>query len=87
MLKKDNNYLHAVILVDIKPGELPGRSGALQAALNLEIGTDTISRLDVRIEGLNGQLPNLDFVNTAVRLCKREGITPTLQKRVSVVVI
>jgi Gaa1-like, GPI transamidase component len=64
-------------------GDLLGRSGAIQAALNLELGTETISRFDLRIEGLNGQLPNLDFVNTAVRLCKREGITPTLQKRVS----
>jgi glycosylphosphatidylinositol transamidase len=75
--------VYGCLSADILPGELPGRSGAIQAALNLEIGTDRVSRLDIRIEGLNGQLPNLDFVNTAVRLCKREGIIPTLQKRVS----
>jgi GPI-anchor transamidase subunit GAA1 len=76
-------YFLLYLFIDIMPAELPGRSGAIQAALNLEIGTDRVSRLDIRIEGLNGQLPNLDFVNTAVRLCRREGITPTLQKRVS----
>lgn len=65
----------------ISAGHLPGRSGAIQAAINLEIGTDVVSRMDVRIEGLNGQLPNLDLVNTVMRLCRRESITPTLHRR------
>lgn len=65
----------------ILPGELQGRSGSIQAAINLEIGTDLINRMDIRIEGLNGQLPNLDLVNTVIRLCRREGLPPTLHKR------
>jgi len=65
----------------IVPDELLGKSGSIQAALNLEIGTDKLSHVDVRIEGLNGQLPNLDLVNTVIRLCKREGVPPTLHKR------
>jgi len=65
----------------IVPGELSGKSGSIQAALNLEIGTDKISHVDLNIEGLNGQLPNLDLVNTVTRLCKREGVIPTLHKR------
>lgn len=65
----------------IAAGELQGRSGSIQAAINLEIGTDLINRMDVRIEGLNGQLPNLDLVNTVIRLCRREGLLPTLHKR------
>lgn len=65
----------------IVPGELLGKSGSIQAALNLEIGTDKISHVDLNIEGLNGQLPNLDLVNTVSRLCRRESVTPTLHKR------
>ena len=72
---------------DIIPGELPGRSGAIQAAINLELGTDQISRVNVKLEGLNGQLPNLDLVNTVVRLCKKENIPTTLQKRVSLCIL
>lgn len=63
------------------PDELLGKSGSIQAALNLEIGTEKISHVDLHIEGLNGQLPNLDLVNTVTRLCKREGVIPTLHKR------
>jgi len=65
----------------IVPGELSGKSGSVQAALNLEIGTDKISHVDLNIEGLNGQLPNLDLVNTVIQLCKREAVIPTLHKR------
>jgi len=65
----------------IVPGELLGKSGSIQAALNLEIGRDKISHVDLNIEGLNGQLPNLDLVNTVIRLCKRESVVPMLQKR------
>jgi len=65
----------------IVPGELLGKSGSIQAALNLDIGRDHISHVDLNIEGLNGQLPNLDLVNTVTRLCKREGVIPTLHKR------
>jgi len=65
----------------IIPGELLGKSGSIQAALNLEIGSEKISHVDLRIEGLNGQLPNLDLVNTVTRLCKREAVIPTLHKR------
>jgi len=65
----------------IVPDELLSKSGSIQAALNLEIATDKISHVGLNIEGLNGQLPNLDLVNTVTRLCKREAITPTLHKR------
>ncbi len=70
---------------DILAGELEGRSGVIQAAINLELSTDSISRFNVKMEGLNGQLPNLDLINTVARLCKRENIPVTLQKRVCIV--
>ena len=69
---------------DIEAGELHGRSGSIQAAVNLEIAHDSISKFNVKLEGLNGQLPNLDLVNTVVRLCQREKIVPSLHKRVGV---
>jgi len=65
----------------IVPGELLGKSGSIQAAVNLELGSDKVSHVDLNIEGLNGQLPNLDFVNTVSRLCRREGAIPTLHQR------
>ncbi|OWF36351.1 Glycosylphosphatidylinositol anchor attachment 1 protein [Mizuhopecten yessoensis] len=65
----------------IQPGELMGRSGQIQAALNLEIPAGNIQNFNVKIEGLNGQLPNLDFFNLVVRLCKREGVDVTLHKQ------
>lgn len=65
----------------IQPGELMGRSGQIQAALNLEIPHGNIQKYNIKIEGLNGQLPNLDFFNLVVRLCKREGVEATLHKQ------
>lgn len=58
-------------------GFLPTRSGQIQGALNLEIHGQELSRLEIKIEGLNGQLPNLDLFNVAVELATRESITAT----------
>uniref|UniRef100_A0A0L8HK50 Glycosylphosphatidylinositol anchor attachment 1 protein n=1 Tax=Octopus bimaculoides TaxID=37653 RepID=A0A0L8HK50_OCTBM len=55
------------------PGTLWGRSGSIQAALNLEIPLEKVAYYNIKMEGLNGQLPNLDLVNLVVRLCRREG--------------
>jgi len=63
----------------IKPGKLPGRAGSIQAAINLEIETPDITHLNVKVEGLNGQLPNLDLVNLVNRLIMREGLYPMFQ--------
>lgn len=72
---------HYYKLEYIYPSELPSRSGSIQAAINLELGNDQISRVNLKLEGLNGQLPNLDLVNTVIRLSKQHGITPVLHKR------
>ncbi|ELT93188.1 hypothetical protein CAPTEDRAFT_223994 [Capitella teleta] len=66
-------YIHA--------GELTGRSGAIQAAINIEIAGDSISSFNIKSEGLNGQLPNLDLINTVVLLCHHGSITPTVHER------
>ncbi|XP_032792055.1 LOW QUALITY PROTEIN: glycosylphosphatidylinositol anchor attachment 1 protein [Daphnia magna] len=62
-------------------GQLDARAGAIQAAINLELPYEKISHIDVRIEGLNGQLPNLDLVNLVHRLFQQERFTTTLKER------
>ncbi|XP_025204359.1 glycosylphosphatidylinositol anchor attachment 1 protein [Melanaphis sacchari] len=58
-------------------GKLSGRAGAIQAAINLEIHSDKIDHIDIKLSGLNGQLPNLDLVNLAHRLCNKESVRHT----------
>lgn len=74
--------LFCIIFIDVMADELPGRSGAIQAAINLEIPGDKVRYLNLKIEGLNGQLPNLDLFNLAVRLGRREHVHVTFQHRV-----
>ncbi|XP_055892250.1 glycosylphosphatidylinositol anchor attachment 1 protein-like [Biomphalaria glabrata] len=52
--------------------DLEARSGPIIAALNLELPLNNVKYFNVKVEGLNGQLPNLDLVNLVVRLCRRE---------------
>ena len=70
-------------LSDIRPGDFKGRSGQIQAALNLEIPDNSIKYFNIKIEGLNGQLPNLDLVNLVVRLCHKHHIDVMLHDTVS----
>ncbi|CAH2057448.1 unnamed protein product, partial [Iphiclides podalirius] len=58
----------------LDPGKLQGRSGSIQAAINLEFHTPKIKYVEVKIEGLNGQLPNLDLVNLVHKLCVKSGV-------------
>lgn len=58
----------------LNPGKLKGRSGSIQAAINLEIHTPKIKYIEVKVEGLNGQLPNLDLSNLVHKLCVKSGI-------------
>lgn len=58
----------------LNPGQLKARSGAIQAAINLEFHSPKIKYVEVKVEGLNGQLPNLDLVNLVHKLCVKSGI-------------
>lgn len=60
-------------------GDLNGRAGAIQAAINLELHSINIGRIDLKIEGLNGQLPNLDLFNLVNRLCVKEHVEHTFK--------
>ncbi|XP_063870072.1 glycosylphosphatidylinositol anchor attachment 1 protein-like [Scylla paramamosain] len=62
-------------------GDLEGRAGAIQAGINLEVHSAEVTHLDVKLEGLNGQLPNLDLVNLIHRLCQRENVPHTFKNR------
>lgn len=59
----------------LKSGTLDATAGSIQAAINLELQNYDIDFIDVKIEGLNGQLPNLDLVNLVQRLTLKEGIS------------
>lgn len=50
----------------------------------MELHAEKIGYIDVKIEGLNGQLPNLDLVNLVHRMCSKEGIRHTFKNRVSI---
>ncbi|XP_077374945.1 GPI-anchor transamidase component GPAA1 isoform X2 [Festucalex cinctus] len=58
---------------------LQGRAGAIQAAVSLELSSDVVTSLDIVVEGLNGQLPNLDFVNLFYAFCQKIGVLCTFQ--------
>ncbi|XP_043277849.1 glycosylphosphatidylinositol anchor attachment 1 protein isoform X2 [Venturia canescens] len=65
-------------------GDLTGRAGSIQAAINLEIHTMKVGSIDVKVEGLNGQLPNLDLFNLAENMINKEGISRSFQRRFDV---
>uniref|UniRef100_A0A2P2HZ56 GPI-anchor transamidase component GPAA1 n=1 Tax=Hirondellea gigas TaxID=1518452 RepID=A0A2P2HZ56_9CRUS len=65
----------------LEQGVLSARAGPIQAAVNLEISASVVSHVDIRYEGLNGQLPNLDLVNLLHRLCHRENVKHTIKNR------
>lgn len=58
---------------------LQGRGGSIQAALCLELSSDVVTSLDLVLEGLNGQLPNLDLVNLFYAFCQKIGVLCTIQ--------
>uniref|UniRef100_U5EPK2 GPI-anchor transamidase component GPAA1 n=1 Tax=Corethrella appendiculata TaxID=1370023 RepID=U5EPK2_9DIPT len=56
-------------------GSLNGRAGAIQAAINLELQSFSIDYINLKIEGLNGQLPNLDLHNLVQHLSHKQGVS------------
>ncbi|XP_033222343.1 glycosylphosphatidylinositol anchor attachment 1 protein [Belonocnema kinseyi] len=62
-------------------GDLSGRAGSIQAAVVLEMHAMKVTSIDVKVEGLNGQLPNLDLFNLAQNMIHKEEIRRTVQRR------
>ncbi|XP_058833585.1 glycosylphosphatidylinositol anchor attachment 1 protein [Topomyia yanbarensis] len=63
---EDNRVLNA--------GSLNARAGAIQAAINLEVHGFDVDYINLKVEGLNGQLPNLDLHNLAQKLSQKNGV-------------
>lgn len=61
---------------------LQGRAGSIQAAVSLELSSDVVTSMDLVLEGLNGQLPNLDLVNLFHAFCHKLGVLCTIQGKV-----
>lgn len=73
---------HGVSTSDFLISEkLKGGSGLIQGVINLEISHERFSHIDVKIEGLHGQLPNLDLFNLAIELCNREHVPTSFHSR------
>lgn len=66
-----SDFLNSNPILDF--GNLEARAGSIQAAINLELQSFDLNHIDVKIEGLNGQLPNLDLVNLVQRIAAKEG--------------
>ncbi|GIY37017.1 glycosylphosphatidylinositol anchor attachment 1 protein [Caerostris darwini] len=62
---------------------LRSTSGLIQGVINLEINEFHFSHVDIKIEGLHGQLPNLDLFNLVVELCNREEVPTSFQSQVN----
>lgn len=65
----------------LRAGSLEARAGSIQAAINLELPAFDVSHIDVKIEGLNGALPNLDLLNVVQRIAIKEGMPCGHQQR------
>nr|XP_048310491.1 glycosylphosphatidylinositol anchor attachment 1 protein isoform X2 [Myodes glareolus] len=74
---------HDINVTGIQSSPLQGRAGAIQAAVALELSSDVVTSLDVTVEGLNGQLPNLDLLNLFQTFCQKGGLLCTLQGKAS----
>ena len=71
-----------LFVIDVKSSRMLSRSGAIQAAINLQLDGADVSSMQILVESLNGQLPNLDMVNMVSKLCNSEGIPVELNKLV-----
>lgn len=62
--------------VDAYHTSLDNTGGSIEAAIILDCSTskDYIGYLDIDYTGVNGQLPNLDLLNTAVMVASNEGL-------------
>jgi glycosylphosphatidylinositol transamidase len=65
---------------DTNPNSFPldAHAGSIQAGLALEFPDEKFYSIDLRHNGINGQLPNLDLINTLVQLCDKNSVSTSL---------
>ncbi|ANB11351.1 Gaa1p [Sugiyamaella lignohabitans] len=64
---------------------LPNTAGSIEGAVVLDYPdkSDYLDSVEIFYEGLNGQLPNLDLINTAVIISNHEGLKVFIQGMIS----
>lgn len=80
------SYLKRMFITDtsiLNSGTLFGKAGTIIAAINFEMQDFDVDFINLKLEGLNGQLPNLDLHNLVVKLSHKQSI-PTGYKMKSV---
>ncbi|KAL1115276.1 hypothetical protein AAG570_007307 [Ranatra chinensis] len=65
----------------LESGDVMGRGGSIQAAVNLQVYSSRVRSIDVKLSGLNGQLPNLDLANLVHRICSKERVRHTFANK------
>nr|CAB3250415.1 glycosylphosphatidylinositol anchor attachment 1 protein [Phallusia mammillata] len=68
------NAYHGIVSYPVSANQLPARAGSIQSAFTVHMEEDAVSFINLLVEGYNGQLPNLDLFNVAVRLIKIHGM-------------
>lgn len=67
---------HGVDQSNLKMEELEIRTGSIWAALNLDFPFHSFSHIGIEYEGINGQLPNLDLINSIAHIVRWTGSCP-----------
>ncbi|GAA5911383.1 GPI-anchor transamidase subunit GAA1 [Sporobolomyces salmoneus] len=70
---------HGYSQSNLKAERLSLTTGPIWAALNLDYPHHSFSEVGIHYEGANGQLPNLDFINSASRILRHVGIQTVLR--------
>lgn len=63
-----------IFFVDVIGDNLYGHGGSIQAAIIFDFPTEHVTHFDLLIEGLNGQLPNLDVINLVFQIGRFESV-------------
>lgn len=71
-------WLNAYYNNDPTATPLDAHAGSIQAGLALEFPYEKFYSIDLKYNGINGQLPNLDLFNTVVQLCEKNSIPTSL---------
>ncbi|WAQ89314.1 hypothetical protein PtA15_11A1 [Puccinia triticina] len=67
---------HGLSQPNLKMKPLGLRTGSIWAALNIDFPFHSFSHIAIDYEGINGQLPNLDLINTVAHIVRWTGSSP-----------
>uniref|UniRef100_A0A0X3PPB7 Glycosylphosphatidylinositol anchor attachment 1 protein n=2 Tax=Schistocephalus solidus TaxID=70667 RepID=A0A0X3PPB7_SCHSO len=62
--------------------ELMGRAGSIQAGINIEFPSLLMDGIDISYQGVNGELPNLDIINTLKLLASKLRVPVSLHGQI-----